>query len=250
MVRPVVDVCEPSTGGIIGARAGRDDEAVVRELLPVDLDDAGPRDRASPRTNAQRCSSSHVELILVVPVARRPSRATHQTPSASGRSGARPGRAVERRRELGRAQHRLRRHARVVRALAADEPALDERDLRVGVEPAEGADEMLAGRPSAEDDDLHLLETVRLEEGGRDLRGRLLVDRRPPCSWPDHRARASASRRPRSRPSRERCRRPRRASSTRPVRRSGTRRCASCPSSTVYLLALELRIGREDVARR
>src|SRR5207248_11263365 len=47
------------------------------------------------------------------------------------------------------------RHAREVRALAADEPALDKRDLRLVVEPAEGADEMLAGRPSAEDDDLH-----------------------------------------------------------------------------------------------
>ena len=37
------------------------------------------------------------------------------------------------------------------------QPALDERDLSLVVEPAEGADEVLAGRPSAEDDDLHYL---------------------------------------------------------------------------------------------
>src|SRR5262249_40694184 len=54
--------------------------------------------------------------------------------------------------DLRRAQHRLRRHARPVGTFAADEPSLDERQLDVGVEPAEGADEMLAGRPSAEDD--------------------------------------------------------------------------------------------------
>jgi hypothetical protein len=32
--------------------------------------------------------------------------------------------------------------------------ALDERQLRILVEPAEGADEMTAGRPSTENDDL------------------------------------------------------------------------------------------------
>ena len=63
---------------------------------------------------------------------------------------------VERGRELRGAQHRLRRHAREVRALAADEPALHERDLRLVVEAAERANEMLAGRPASENDDLHL----------------------------------------------------------------------------------------------
>src|SRR4029077_1376581 len=63
--------------------------------------------------------------------------------------------ALERGGELCRPEHRLRRHTGEGGALAADEPALDERDLRLAVEPAEGADEMLAGRPSAEDDDLH-----------------------------------------------------------------------------------------------
>ena len=56
--------------------------------------------------------------------------------------------------ELRRAEHRLRRHACPVRALAADEPSFDERDPRPLVEPAEGADEMLAGRPSTENDDV------------------------------------------------------------------------------------------------
>jgi hypothetical protein len=69
--------------------------------------------------------------------------------------GLEPGRAVERGHQLRGAGHRLRRHAGEVRALAADEPTLDERDLHLVVEPAEGADEMLAGRPSAEDDNLH-----------------------------------------------------------------------------------------------
>jgi len=56
--------------------------------------------------------------------------------------------------KLRRAEHGLRRHARPVGALSADEPALDDRDLNVAIEPAEGADEMLAGRPSTENDDV------------------------------------------------------------------------------------------------
>ena len=59
--------------------------------------------------------------------------------------------------QLRRAQHRLRRHARPVGALTADEPALDDGDLRFVVEPAEGADEVLARRPSTENDHLHHL---------------------------------------------------------------------------------------------
>src|SRR5262249_19070575 len=63
-----------------------------------------------------------------------------------------PERAPCRRDELRRAQHRLRRDAGPVRALAADEPPLDERQLCVVVEPAEGADGALRGRPSTEND--------------------------------------------------------------------------------------------------
>src|SRR3954470_1585732 len=115
-----------------------------------------------------------VELAGVVPVAGHP---VAPRPDALGvrTFAVQPRRPLEGGAELGRPQHRLRRHTREVRALAADEPALDKRDLRLVVEPAEGADEMLAGRPSAEDDDFHLLEPVRREELVRDLLRRLLV---------------------------------------------------------------------------
>src|SRR5581483_12338809 len=96
-----------------------------------------------------------VKLARVVPAARHPV-APRPDALRLGTLAAQSRRAVERRRELRRPQHRLRRHAGEVRALAADETALDEGDLRLGVEPAEGADEMLAGRPSAENDDLKL----------------------------------------------------------------------------------------------
>jgi hypothetical protein len=58
-------------------------------------------------------------------------------------------------RAFGRPKHRLGRHAGPVRALAADEPALDDGELGVAVESAEGADEVLARRPSTENDDPH-----------------------------------------------------------------------------------------------
>src|SRR5262249_7003800 len=56
--------------------------------------------------------------------------------------------------DLGPAQHRLRRHAGPGRTLAADEPALDERHLRLPLATAEGAHAMLARPPPAEKDDL------------------------------------------------------------------------------------------------
>ena len=57
------------------------------------------------------------------------------------------------RKGLGRPQQRLGRHAGVVRALAADELALDERDGNVRVEAPQGRSERLARRSSSEDDD-------------------------------------------------------------------------------------------------
>src|SRR5205823_5914456 len=41
-----------------------------------------------------------------------------------------------------------------VRAFATDEPPFDDCDARIGVEPAQGADEVLAGRTAAEHDDV------------------------------------------------------------------------------------------------
>ena len=54
--------------------------------------------------------------------------------------------------QLARAQQRLRGHARVVGALAADEVLLDERDLEPGLAEPPGGD--LAGRAGADHDDV------------------------------------------------------------------------------------------------
>ena len=54
--------------------------------------------------------------------------------------------------QLARAQQRLRGHARVEGALAADEVLLDERDLEPGLAEPPGGD--LAGRAGAEHDDV------------------------------------------------------------------------------------------------
>src|SRR5437763_3620255 len=101
-----------------------------------------------------------MELPRVVPVAGHPV-APRPDALRFRTLAVQPRRPLEGCAELGRSQHRLRRHAREVRALAADEPGLDKRDLRLVVEPAEGADEVLAGRPSAENDYLQLPEPVR-----------------------------------------------------------------------------------------
>ena len=110
-------------------RAGGDDEPVVLELLPVHFDDAGPRDPSLHRGRTRTAVPRATRAAPCRPSRSSPGRATTRRPPARGRSRLHSGRAIERRRELRAAQHRLRRHARVVRALAADEPALDERDL-------------------------------------------------------------------------------------------------------------------------
>src|SRR5437868_14942643 len=83
-----------------------------------------------------------IELPAVVPVARHPVAPRPDTVRLRPlRIHSR--RTVERRRELRSSQHRLRRHACVVRALAPDESALDERDRDLMVETPPCADEML-----------------------------------------------------------------------------------------------------------
>src|SRR5581483_12335954 len=90
-----------------------------------------------------------LDLPGVVPVARHP---VAPRPHALGLRALRLETrcAIERRGDLRRAKHRLRRHACEVRALAAHEATLDKRQLDLGVEPAEGPDEVLAGGPSAQ----------------------------------------------------------------------------------------------------
>src|SRR5436305_575956 len=97
-----------------------------------------------------------MELTGVVPVARHPV-APRPDALLLRTLAVQPRRPLERGAELGRPQHCLRRHAGEVRALAADKPALDECDVGLVAEPAEGTDEMLAGRPPTEYDDLHYL---------------------------------------------------------------------------------------------
>ena len=82
-----------------------------------------------------------------------------------GRARSEPGRGER----LGRSQQRLRRQARVVRALAAGELPLDDRDLDVRIETTQRADEVLAARPGAEHDDA-LASAIRRR--GRDLNPR------------------------------------------------------------------------------
>ena len=146
----------PSIGGIAGREPVAKTSRSYGQLLPVDLDHARSRDPALAAHEPAVPLLEVVELAGVVPVARHPV-APRPDAFRLRTLAVEPRRALERGAELRRPQHRLRRHAREVRALAADEAALDERDLRLVVEPAEGADEVLAGRPSAEDDDLHYL---------------------------------------------------------------------------------------------
>ena len=65
-------------------------------------------------------------------------------------TGSEPGRSEH----LDGSQERLRRKARVVRALSARQLALDDRDLDVVVEPAQRTNEVLAARTGSEYDDL------------------------------------------------------------------------------------------------
>ena len=114
-------------------RAGRDDEPLVLELAR-----RRPRRRRAgrpaprPRTSST-CDPRATRRGPSRRSRRRPGRATQKTcpgssspVTASAAPGARRAAATS----LGRAQQRLRRHAGVVRALAADELALDERRSR------------------------------------------------------------------------------------------------------------------------
>ncbi len=154
-VRPEVDRVEPRDRRDRRARSRSRSRAGRRpSSRPVDRRRGPARTTvASPRTSSQPLALEPLDLRGVVALRdvvaprerRRPGRARRRDAGSAPRRGH----------ELRAAKHRLRRHARPVGALAADEPPLDERQLHRGVEPAEGADEMLAGRPSTENDDPH-----------------------------------------------------------------------------------------------
>ena len=154
-VRPVRHLLEPRNRRQCRRGPRRDHQPVVRKLLPVDTHEA--------RLRHHRLATDELAALAVEPLDLRGVVALgdHVAPGEDGRHvelgrRADPGRPPRGGDELRPAQHRLRRHAGPVAALAADEPPLDQRQLCLAVETAEGADEMLAGRPSAEDDDLHL----------------------------------------------------------------------------------------------
>ena len=152
-VRPVVDRRAPGWAGSPAwsrsrSRAGRTRARARRPRRRP----AGSRRRHRERArSADRRATSPARSRP----ARRRGRATRRRPPGRASAGSSARRPPCLRDELGRPQHRLRRHAGPVGAFTADEASLDQRQLGVGVEPAEGADEMLAGRPSTENDDTH-----------------------------------------------------------------------------------------------
>ena len=154
-VRPVLDLVDALERRQGGPRSGRDDELVVLELSLADGDDSGPGDArvAAHELGALVLDPPGVPRVVTAVgdlVAPPPDAFDVDLPGDRfRRAGGEPGG----REHLGRSQQRLRRQARVVRALAARELALDDRDLDVGVESPERADEVLAARAGAEHDD-------------------------------------------------------------------------------------------------
>ena len=99
----------------------------------------------TPRCSSQGSCDRVVEIVDHL-VAAREHGGRRRGPGPQARNPADLGE------QLARTQQRLRRHARVVGALAADEVLLDERDLETGLAEPPGGD--LAGRPGADDDDV------------------------------------------------------------------------------------------------
>ena len=165
-VRPVLDVREPvdRRDGRFGA--GRDDELVIVELALAHRDDTGAQDA---RLSAHELGALLREP-LGMPCVVAPVRHLVAPPEDAldvdlpghrlSRAGSQPC-SSER---LGRSQERLRRQARVVRALTSRELMLRDHDLGVGVEPTQRAHEVLAARPGAEHD--HALTSHQTERAG------------------------------------------------------------------------------------
>ena len=154
-VRPVLDLVDAVDRRNRGLRAGRDDEVRVLDLAPVHLDRAGAHDACLP---ADELGSPLLRDPVRVPGVVAPAR-DEVAPVEDLRDVElapdrlrRAGRVPRGREHLARPQQRLRGHARVVRALAAGERALGDDDLHLGVEPAQGVDEVLAARARSEYD--------------------------------------------------------------------------------------------------
>ena len=155
-VRPVVDLVQTGDGRDRRHRAGRDHEPLVAELAARRLDESRLADHRLAAHELDVAIGEPLLLRRVVAAARHlvavpeDARGVELSRHGLGGAGCKP-RGGER---LGRTKQRLRRHARVVGALAADELALDERDPGVGLEAAQRAGEGLAGRAAADDEDV------------------------------------------------------------------------------------------------
>jgi hypothetical protein len=155
--RPVPDVLETLDRRKRRRRAGGDDEMLVLELAAVDCDDAGPRDARLASHELRALLGEPAFVPRVVAAARHlvapPEHALGREVARDRLGGA--GSDARRGEHLTRPQQRLRRNARVVGALAAREPVLDDRDVHVAVETPQRADEVLAGRAGPENDNGH-----------------------------------------------------------------------------------------------
>ena len=155
-VRPVLDAVQALDRRDRRQRTGRDHEPLVAELLTAAASTRpGLADRGLAAHQLDVAVGQPLLPRRVVPVARHlvavpehPARCRARR-RRLGRTGA-PGRCQR----LCRAEERLGRHAGVVRALAADEPALDQRHPGVGPEATQRTGEGLAGRAAADDENV------------------------------------------------------------------------------------------------
>ena len=139
----------PGIGGMNGVGAVGEHDVLGGVARAADLDHAGP---CEPAAAAQEVDAvvGQPALLTRVGVVR-----DHEVPPGERgldvdlRGGRRLARSLHR---LARPQQRLRRDARPVRALAADQLALDERDTQPALGQCAGA--VLAGRAAAHHDDV------------------------------------------------------------------------------------------------
>ena len=135
----------PGIGGMRRRRARRDDDARWRATSTSSPTRTrrSPSSAPRPRTSVDAALSSHGSCAASsrswITSSRRAAPRRRRVPVAASQ----PRDAPRPREQLARPQQRLRRHARVVRALAADERLLDDRD---GSPPSEPAGRHLAGR--------------------------------------------------------------------------------------------------------
>ena len=131
---------------MIGSAPARDDDVLGGVAHAVDLDRAGSGEPAA--------AAQQVDAVVVEPAHLRRRRCSFETmksrqaSAASTSTSARRGRLARVVHRLTGAQQRLRRDAGPVRALAADQLALDERDAQPALGERAGA--VLARRAAAD----------------------------------------------------------------------------------------------------